>query len=261
VAQVTVAPPRAAQLLARRALEARERGPARAGTAAGLATARAIADGRPLDAARVSAWWARWDGRIPRGAPDMHTSALAQLGGLWGGRHMRDAARRAMRGRPAAAPTREANPAPPWPPAEDIVYLGRALDVQVQLPSGELREVAWRGAGLPALAWAADARTLYVFPLSQRPRDLPADPDARAVFRRFHGVAPAGVVELPARPVQLSPLGAAVATGYRSRKWGGRPRSYQHAHGRGVQVYAAPGARIVALRGGRLRVTAAGIEG
>lgn len=170
---------------------------------------------------------------------------------------MARAARRALAER-APARARATNPAPAWPPSEDLAFLGRALDVSYTGGDGTTRELAWRGAGLPALAWAPGSRVLYVFPMPGRPAGDVPDGDAARAHRRFHAREPAGVVELPTRRVELRELGDAVATGYRSRKWHGRPRSYHHEHGPGVRVWR--GGFVVALAGGRLAVTSRGIE-
>jgi hypothetical protein len=111
-ARVPVKPPKAAQDIARRALEVRAALPkskrgglttqeaGRQGVGSGVARARDIVAGKSLDAGQVARFFARFGPRIEAAKSSGHTMATSkvlQADGLWGGEPMRKAAEVALR--------------------------------------------------------------------------------------------------------------------------------------------------------------------
>lgn len=163
---------------------------------------------------------------------------------------------------------RTANPGARAPIAlsklQDVSEHGRVLDLVVR-QGDKLAKYTFRGAR-PLLTWSPKADALVWWegvkvPASRRANALPKE--TAAVWKRFHGRAPTSmrVANVPDDPGPWKRLGPAVRIGYSNRKRWDRPA--EHDFDTGPVVYRA-GTRAPYLwivRGGKLRMTARGIEG
>lgn len=140
-----------------------------------------------------------------------------------------------------------------------FAFLGLALDLTVE-KGGERRTFGWSEPH-----WVCTdetARKLWIFPAPEgRGWKLKNGEDEAVarIVRRFSQFEPTRLtpVELETGPSEAR--GKCVAIGYRSHKWSGRPRNYEHAFRRPASVVQA--GVVYRLAGPSLRVTAAGIEG
>lgn len=149
----------------------------------------------------------------------------------------------------------------------ELVELGRLLDGAVEL-DGELAIVTPKGR--PVLTWSPSGRTLFALAGVKLPKPVAVDelelpPRAARLYEQWAAGRPASRVREVSSSALPSgrwvDLGPAISIGYRSDKFHDRGRTvdYQHEFTSAVRLYQLE--RILAWRGGRLRVTAAGIEG
>lgn len=150
---------------------------------------------------------------------------------------------------------------------EELAELGHALELVVDLPNGSRARYDWESRRLPRLLWSPRAQALIIAAGSRKRGVAPIDCARAAATRgRWTGTSPEGAyrLELPELPGRWLVVGDARRTDYRSDKWG-RAVDYTHDHGPGVRVWQRGdirgGAGLLALRGGRLRITPHGIEG
>ena len=59
---------------------------------------------------------------------------------------------------------------------------------------------------------------------------------------------------------ELAELGTALELGYKSDKWTGKRQNYLHEFSKGVRMYATADGRALVLTGGKMKLTARGIE-
>lgn len=150
-------------------------------------------------------------------------------------------------------------PIPANPGALSI--LGHILEVEI---GGAI--LTWK-KGDCELLWCPKAKALMWFDADEQPAEVDDDAKIGAavrVFERFKD-REANRVRSAVYPVggQWRSYGRANRVDYHSDKWGQRA-SYTHELGSGVILYRQGPTRgpwCFALRGGRLRITAHGIEG
>lgn len=148
---------------------------------------------------------------------------------------------------------------------DEIAELGRVVDIYVERPDGQIEQHAWRGRN-PLLLWDAKQKAiLFVYRLKHgRPRKVHADGTAAHVYEKWSGFEADTERDVSIPVVRLKKIGRALSIGYRSDKFEGKLKTYDHPHGAKVSVYYAKGPRgekVYAIRGGSLRVTSRGIEG
>lgn len=149
----------------------------------------------------------------------------------------------------------------------DLVELGRWLDTYAELEHGESRIVP---DGRELLLWSPAAKALLVLgrklPRPRKAAELPSSA-ARSYETWTRGREASQLreldVELPRG--RWRELGPALRIAYASDKFHerGDVEHYEHQFGGGVRLYQLGAGRrpVLAWRGGRLRVTADGIEG
>lgn len=151
----------------------------------------------------------------------------------------------------------------------ELAELGDALEVAVRSSTNPRLQYRFEWArNRPPLFWAPAVAALVIVVGGRRtgPAEVPAGA-ATSTRRRFTGEPPSGAYhyELPEVAGRWQRLGAALRTDYRSDKWGRPLTEYTHAHGAGVGAWSlgepAEGPGYLLLRGGRLKITARGIEG
>lgn len=145
----------------------------------------------------------------------------------------------------------------------DLSEHGRVLDLQVR-EGGDVKEYSF-GAPRPLLGWSPQADALVWWegvkmPAARKANPLPAA--SAKVWERFHGKAPTRMREADVPiPKPWRRMGTAVNIGYRNHgRWGG---DANHPFSSAPTVHRA-GTRAPYLwivRGGKLRMTARGIEG
>lgn len=152
----------------------------------------------------------------------------------------------------------------------ELTELGQWLDTVAETDRGEAR-IAPRTRTL--LLWAPRPQALIVLIGFKLPRPQRAEPppEAAAVYEEWtRGREATQVRELQVKwPAgRFADLGPALSIGYRSDKFGARGRTtdYEHKFGPGVRLYQLGSdghgrRRVLAWRGGRLRITEDGIEG
>jgi hypothetical protein len=132
----------------------------------------------------------------------------------------------------------------------------------IELEDG--RELKFKLAGKFALCANKKGDELWIMSRKGGKRVATADQQAEQLFEKFTGFEAedtGALVQLPG--LTLERIGRAMSIIYRSDKFSTRPRDYIHAFKAypTVSVDSLTRPRIVALRGGRIKVTAEGITG
>lgn len=143
-----------------------------------------------------------------------------------------------------------------------LAQLGTVLDVVVD--AGEHYLV--RPGGATDLLWTEDQKAIVWWPgrhfeLGELEATTKRHRKAARVFERWSVWEATQMGRSTASGAERFERYPAVTIGYHSDKFG-KPQNYEHDFGRGVLVYrpiGTPGPWVV--RGGRLRITAHGIEG
>jgi len=132
----------------------------------------------------------------------------------------------------------------------------------IELEDG--RELKFKLAGKFALCGNKKGDELWIMSRKGGKRIATADQQAEQLFEKFTGFEAedtGSLVQLPG--LTLERIGRAMSIIYRSDKFATRPRDYIHAFQKypTVSVDSLTRPRIVALRGGKIKVTAEGITG
>lgn len=146
----------------------------------------------------------------------------------------------------------------------DMSEHGRVHELVVEL-DGRQQMHSW-SARRPWLLWERPSRALVFVHGTKVPRlrrgEPPRDNGAAATYERFHSKEADGYrddVLIPLVPMKY--IGRAVHIAYRGPRWDGKVA--QHDFGRKVEAYMGKSGakKVYVIRGGRLRMTARGIEG
>lgn len=159
---------------------------------------------------------------------------------------------------------RSANPRPSLAELGVMSEHGWVHELVVEAGDNEQKHT-WRGR-YPRLFWSAPQRALvFVHGIKlPRPRkgEPPRDDGAAATYERFEGRAADSWRDgVPIPKAKLRELGRAVSIAYRNEdKWGGVA---EHPFGPSVRAWVGKLGRtkVYVISGGRLRMTAGGIEG
>jgi hypothetical protein len=143
---------------------------------------------------------------------------------------------------------------------------GRVHELAVELPDGQVELHTW-SAQRPLLLWSPRQRALVFVHGLAVPRaraGAPRTDGAAQTYERFHGEEAETHRELELPAVELKDIGRAAHIAYKNRRWGGvEGRVAQHDFGRSVRAYLGTrgNLKVYVVAGGRLRMTARGIEG
>jgi hypothetical protein len=132
----------------------------------------------------------------------------------------------------------------------------------IELEDGTELKFPLRGAF--ALCATKRGDELWIVSRKGGKRVATADTAAETMFEKFTGFEADDIGALVQMPeILLERIGRAMSVVYRSDKFSNKPSDYIHAFGRypTVSVDSKTRPRVVALRGGRIRVTAEGIQG
>ncbi len=151
-----------------------------------------------------------------------------------------------------------------------LAECGQLLDVVVQFPDERIK-LSGKRPRLPLLGWSKPGKALVVVTgvsPSRGSEELEQlDGEAAKTWETWvdDGREADGkrTIRLPPGEGEWSKLGPALTIGYRSDKFGGKVRDYEHKFGRGVEAfrYSAERFGMILIKGGNLRLTANGIVG
>jgi hypothetical protein len=143
---------------------------------------------------------------------------------------------------------------------------GHVHELGVELPDGRVELHTWSSAR-PLLMWSQRQRALvFVHGLAvpRARKGAPRTDGAAQTYERFHGEAAEAHRELELPDVKLQRIGRASHIAYKNKRWGGvAGRVAEHPFGPSVVVYLGTRGKrkVYVVAGGRLRMTARGIEG
>jgi len=154
---------------------------------------------------------------------------------------------------------------------ELVIDRGDVVTLGFEEPSQDSARADYRVAleRRPGLLWSPEWRALVVFLGARRKRRgagalAEADAAALAARAKFHGSEPTGAYELVpiVGPEPWRRLGRGARIDYYSDKWGTR-EEYKHSLGAAVSVFLRGNfeAGVLAVQGGKLGITTAGIVG
>lgn len=166
---------------------------------------------------------------------------------------------------PYPSKKREPNPKPSLADLGDMSEHGRVHELVVGINDDEEGVLVWKKAH-PFLWWSPRQRAIVFTQGVKNPRPRQGEPPradgAAATYERFHGRKATSYREdVPIPAVSLRELGPAVSLAYRGDRWKGRVA--EHPFGKSVRAYLGErrGEKVFVIAGGRLRMTARGIEG
>ena len=174
--------------------------------------------------------------------------------------------------RTPSKPKRKSNPKPSLADLGTMSEHGRIHELVVdtkRCPDGSDEVHSFRTARYPLLFWSPRQKALVVPYGVKMPRPRKGAPSredgAAATFERFHNRdVDSYREEVPIPAVTLRELGPAMSIAYRNERYGGTAgKVAEHPFGPSVRAYfgsrGSEGVYIIA--GGKLRMTARGIEG
>lgn len=140
---------------------------------------------------------------------------------------------------------------------------GMVHELVVERADGQHEMHSWSRAR-PLLLWSAPKHALVFVHGIRVPRPkkgAPRDEDAAKTYERFHGWEATSHRDLEVPVVPLTDIGHPLTIAYSGPRWRGRVA--EHEFGKAVRAYLGKaGARkVYVIAGGRVRMTARGIEG
>lgn len=140
-----------------------------------------------------------------------------------------------------------------------VVRLGRVLDLRVEA-NGKIATLSWQA--VHALSADTTRRRLWLYPVKAEKKTKLEDgefDELAKVYREWKSFPPSGVTRRKVRMGAPAFRGRVLAIGYRSDKWTGEPKSYEHHFEKPPRLTKL--GDVYRISGGRLRVTPRGIVG
>lgn len=154
------------------------------------------------------------------------------------------------------------------PPPRDVAALGLLLELEHEMPDGQVVRHSWEKQDAPLLFWQEEQQALYGFSRGgigpkRNPRKRGFPKGAADAYTRWNaGRRPSEVYDVDVPAIEMRKAGKGVSILYRSDKFGPLT-NYIHPFEKGVEVDLSPGRppAVFYIRGGNLRLTPRGLEG